>query len=55
VIDATVAMYHSHGTSWVQYGNGTRVVRNNVVGSGGGIPAVADPRSRPGGCGIHVE
>jgi hypothetical protein len=40
VTDATVAMYYSNGSSWVQYGNGTRVVKYNTAGSGTGIEGI---------------
>ena len=40
VIDATVAMYYSNGSSWVQYGTGTRVVRYDTAGSGSGIGGI---------------
>jgi hypothetical protein len=40
VIEATVAMYYSNGSSWVQYGNGRRVVRYDVFGSGAGIQGI---------------
>jgi hypothetical protein len=49
VIDATVAMYYSNGSSWVQYGSGLPTPNRRPK-----IPLVAaDSALRPGGCGIR--
>ena len=37
VIDATVALYYSDGTRWIQYGSSAYGVRYNSTGSGAGI------------------
>ena len=54
VIDVTVALYYYYyyyyyyyGSPWVQWGNGTRVVRYNMVGSG---PRLAGIVYTPASC-----
>lgn len=41
-ISATVAMYYSNGSRWVQYGSSAYGVKHNVTGSGYGAGGILD-------------
>lgn len=41
-ISATVAMYYSNGSRWVQYGSSAYGVKYNVTGSGSGAAGILD-------------